>query len=334
MKHVVMVGPRQSAVVDIPDVKPNDDQILIKLKYVGVCMSEHYDWSVAKKGQSFGHEPMGVIVEVGKNVEGYAVGDKVSGLWGSTLPGAGGMVQYQVVDPQKSTIVKIPDNIRDEDAVLEPLACIVSAVSKVNIGIPGDSVCVVGCGYMGCGAISLLKARGAYVVAVDIRLESLENAKKYGADEIYTVQEELEKFCHPYVPGQRLRPSGFATVCEWGETEESLDAAINLTRMCGKLYIGAYHTGGKRFVDVQQLNFKDIEMRSTHPRQADLSARGAVNAVKMLSTGVWKYKDLPVKIYPMNKFDLAHEELETKYGKYMKALIDMEKLDGEPVILG
>ncbi len=55
-----------------------------------------------------------------------------------------------------------------------------------------------------------------------------------------------------------------------GETEESLDLAINLTAMCGRLCIGAYHTGGKRLVDVQQLNIKAIDCLSTHPRENDL----------------------------------------------------------------
>ena len=119
---------------------------------------------------------------------------------------------------------------------------------------------------------------------------------------------------------------------EWAETNESLDLAINLTKMCGQLCIGAYHTGGKRLVDVQQLNVKAIECLNTHPREAHLSEMGAHNAVKLLSSGVWNFKDMPVKIYPMNKFDLAQAEQETKYGKYIKAIIDMTMLDGEPYI--
>ena len=47
---------------------------------------------------------------------------------------------------------------------------------------------------MGCGAISLLKARGCYVVAVDIRESSRGDALKYGAQEAYSPQEALEKY--------------------------------------------------------------------------------------------------------------------------------------------
>jgi threonine dehydrogenase-like Zn-dependent dehydrogenase len=328
MKHVVMTGPKTSIVADIQDVKPNEDQILIRQKYVGVCMSEHYDWSVAKAGAAFGHEPMGVVAEVGKNVKDFKVGDRVSGLWGSTLPGSGGMVEYAVADPAKDIVVKIPDNVRDEDAVLEPLTCLMSAVSKAKFSMPGTIVGVVGCGYMGCGAISLLKLRGAYVVAIDIRQESLDNAKKYGADEVYMAEEAREKFSADWDNPHR----GFDMVMEWGESNETLDLAINITNMCGQLCVGAYHTGGKRLVDMQQLNAKAIDCLSTHPRERILNETGCRNAIRLLASGEWKYQNLPVKIYPMSKFDLAHEELHAKYGKYMKALIDMTKIDGEPFI--
>ena len=96
---------------------------------------------------------------------------------------------------------------------------------------------------------------------------------------------------------------GFEMVMEWGETNESLDTAIQLTRMCGQLCVGAYHTGEKRLVDVQQLNIKAIDMLSVHPREANLTDTGARNAAEMLGRGTWNYKNVPTMIYPMNRFD-------------------------------
>ncbi len=323
MKQIVMTGPRTSTVREVTDLHPNDDQVLIRQIYVGVCMSEHQNWKDAKAGDTLGHEPLGQIAEVGKNVSGFSAGDYVSGLWGSCLPGSGGMVEFAVADPRKDTVVILPKNVRHEDIILEPLACMMSAVSKLRCSMPGTKVCVIGCGYMGCGVIGLLKLRGMLVVGVDIRKESLEDAKRYGADEVYLAGEVLSHY-----------PNGsFDFVMEWGETNESLDLAINLTKQCGHLCIGAYHTGGKRLVDVQQLNLKAIDCLSVHPREYDLSAAGARNASQLLASGVWKFVNLPVKIYPMSKFDLAHEEIESKYGIYMKAIIDMTKLDGESYII-
>lgn len=325
-KQIVAVGPKKNEFKEIDVAQCGADHVLIKIKYVGVCRSEHDDWKTAAPGQTFGHEPLGVVEAVGENVKDFKVGDRVSGMWGGTLPGSGGMVQYAVADPRVDTVIKLPDDIRDEDLLLEPLSCMLSAVSKTRVEMPGTHVAVVGCGYMGCGAIGLLKLRGAYVVAVDIRQESLDNAKKYGADEVYQVEEAKEKFLNNGF-------KGFKVVMEWAESDESLDLAVNLTAQCGQLCVAAYHTGGNRTVDMQQLGVKAIELLNTHPREKWLSVEGAYNAVELLERGTWNYKDIPVKIFPMSRFDEAQAEQEEKYGSYMKSMIDMTKEDGEPYIL-
>lgn len=326
MKHVVMKGPKVSAITEIPDVLPADNQLLIKTRYVGVCHSEHYAWAHAKEGEAFGHEPMGTVEQIGKNVRGYQIGDRVSGMWGGSLPGAGGMTEYALADPERDAVIKLPDNIRDVDGILEPLACMCSAVSKARVALPYTKVAVVGSGYMGCGVISLLKLRGAYVVAIDIRKECLENARRFGADEVYLADEAKGKYLRG---GFR----GFEVVMEWGETNASLELAVNLTAECGQLCVGAYHTGEKRLIDLQQLGVKAVDIRNTHPREWNLSLDGARNAAAMLASGIWSFTHIPVKVYPMSQFDLAQQELETKYGAYMKAVIDMTKADGEPYIL-
>ncbi len=327
MKKLVMTGPKKSTLIDVEMPKiTKGNEVIVKLKYCGVCMSEHYNWSVAKEGATFGHEPVGTIYAVGADVKSFKVGDRVSGLFN-------GNAEYVIAD--EGMVFKIPDNISDEDATLEPLSCLISAVSKARIHMIGEKVAVVGCGYMGCGAISLLKLRGAYVVAVDIRRESLEDAKRCGADEIYTPDELPAHYFYTVGGGLNFEgePGGFSMVMEWGETSESLDLAINMTRMCGQLCIGAYHTGGKRLVDVQQLNVKAIDCLSTHPRETDMSIIGCQRAVRMLSDGTWNFKGLPTKIYPITMFDNAQGELETKYGRYMKALVDFESTDFEPYII-
>ena len=324
MKTIVSVGPGKSVLREVPMPEINENQILIRVKYVGVCMSEHYGWAHAEEGDAFGHEPLGIVEKVGANVKGYQPGDRVSGWWGSTLPGAGGMVEYAVGDPEKDTILILPDNVNDEDMLLEPLSCMMSAVSKVRIPMPGTEVCVVGAGYMGCGLISLLKLRGAIVTAVDKRPESRANAKKYGADFVLSVEEAEEMLAKGF--------AGFPAVMEWGENNDSLDLAARMTAQCGQLCIGAYHTGEKRLINMELLNVRAIDCLSTHPRELHLSIQGAKNAVRMLSEGRWGYLHIPTMIYPMDQFDRAQAELETKYGHHMKAIIDMTKLTGEPVL--
>ncbi len=328
MKKLVMEEPKKSKIIDTEMVTmPDDNSVIVKIKYCGVCMSEHYDWEHAEKGMSFGHEGIGTVYKTGKNVTKVKVGDRVSGPFA-------GNAEYSCTNENNCII--IPDNVKDEEAVLEPLGCLISAVSKVKIPVVGDTVAVVGCGYMGCGAISLLKMRGAHVVGFDIRKECLENALKYGADEVYTPEEYMKNNSTGFSAtgtGTFGGNGGFPLVMEWAETNEALDFAINITAQCGQLAIGAYHTGEKRLVDMQQLNAKAIDCLSTHPREWDLLLASCRNAMRLLHENRWNYKCVPTKIYPITQFDKAQDELTTKYGKYMKAIVDWTKFDGDAYII-
>lgn len=329
MKRLIAKGPKSCELIDVekPTIK-SDYDVLIRLTYGGVCMSEHYDWENATEGKSFGHEPVGIVEEVGAKVTKVKKGDRVSGIFSA---------QSEYVLGNENVVFPLSDNVLDTEGVLEPLACLISAVSKVRIPVIGEKVAVVGCGYMGCGAISLLKKRGAYVVAVDIKPESVKNALTYGADEAYLANELPSSSF--YIPGGGLNfdgePGGFSLVMEWGETNESLDLAIKMTRQCGQLAVGAYHTGEKRLVDMQMLNVKAIDCLSTHPRELDLSIAGCNNAEKMMAANDWNFKHVPTKVYPIKRFDQAQAELEIKFGKWLKAVVDWRDVDAdfEPYII-
>ncbi len=135
MKKLIMDGPKKSILIDVPMPVPAGNQVLVKLKYCGICMSEHHDWAVAQKGRVFGHEPMGVVEKVGKDVTGFKPGDRVTGL------GLEAFAEYLLFTPDK--LVHVPDNVKDEDATAEPLSCLISAASKVPLALPGDTAAVV-----------------------------------------------------------------------------------------------------------------------------------------------------------------------------------------------
>lgn len=162
MKKIVMQGARKSIIVETDIPKITDDEILVKVKYTGICHSEYYPWLTATGGEEFGHETMGYIADVGKNVTEFKIGDRVTGL------GGGGYREYIVMEPSKT--MKVPENISDEDAVVEPLGCLMSGGSRMMPKLLDDEIAVVGTGYMGLGMISMFKAMGyGKVVGVDIR---------------------------------------------------------------------------------------------------------------------------------------------------------------------
>lgn len=318
MKQLVMSGPGQSKLVDAPIPEIKADEILVKMKYCGVCRSEHDAWKEAQAGKRFGHEPVGVVDKVGQAVTGFKPGDRVSGLASPAL------AEYVVFNAAHT--VHVPDGLDDEDATAEPLSCLVSAVLRLPLKPYGEPAAVVGCGYMGLGALSLMRMRMAGpIIAVDKRLEALEAALKFGATEVYLPEEVPQRYLATWENGCK---GGLPVVTEWAESNEALNLAARMTMIDGTLGVGAYHTGGMRNIDMQLWNFKAIMVNSLHERKAGYQTTCCEQALTMLAEGSWKFTGLKHKIYRLDQFDLAQQEIITKPGGIVKGLIDCTKWAG------
>ncbi len=325
MKQIVMVGPRKSKVVEVPDPVINDDQILVKVTYTGMCHSEWYPWSVAKAGETFGHESVGVVAKVGKNVHGFREGDRVTGL------GGGGYTEYIIMEPCKT--FHVPDNLKDEDAIVEPLACLLSAAIKMMPEKPGDPIAVVGCGYMGLGMISLFRLCGyGKIVAVDKRPEALENAKKFGATECFLPDQLPEKYILNWKTMGKVDLSrdsnndelfciGFPNVMEFTGTEDGLRLAGDMVSAHGRLGIGGYHNDSFRNIDYKLWNFKAFTSINCHERRVMYEATLCQRCLELLSSGLWKFSGVTNHIYSMEEFDRGNEEMEQHTNNFIKGAV-------------
>lgn len=195
---------------DLPIPRISDDQVLIKVHATAICGTDlHlYHWNeYAQKRMTdlpmvFGHETAGEIVEIGKNVTGYQLGDRISvethvpcnhcwqcrngnphicenqHVFGVTDPGA--FAEYAPV--HKDCIVRLKDDISYEmGAMLEAMGAGVHGVEVARVR--GKRVLVSGCGPIGLMTIGACKAHGAsQVIACDLIEQKLEIAKTMGAD--------------------------------------------------------------------------------------------------------------------------------------------------------
>lgn len=195
---------------DLPIPQISDDEVLIKVHATAICGTDlHlYHWNeYAQKRMTnlpmvFGHETAGEIVEIGKNVTGYRLGDRISvethvpcnhcwqcrngnphicenqHVFGVTDPGA--FAEYAPV--HKDCIVRLKDDISYEmGAMLEAMGAGVHGVEVARVR--GKRVLVSGCGPIGLMTIGACKAHGAsQVIACDLIEEKLEIAKAMGAD--------------------------------------------------------------------------------------------------------------------------------------------------------
>ncbi|WKY44305.1 galactitol-1-phosphate 5-dehydrogenase [Eubacteriaceae bacterium ES2] len=264
MKAVRMYKPGDLRVeeVEIPEVQA--DEVLIKIRAVGLCGSDiprALTYGAHVSPITIGHEFSGEVTETGKAVKQFKTGDRVvvaplipcyecewcqKGIYslcehydyyGSRRDGA--LAQYVAV--KEANLLKVPDNVSYEDAAtIDPCANAYHALSQANFQ-KGDSVCVVGTGPIGLFAAQYAKLSGASkVIAVDIWDEKLEIAKKVGADQtINSLNEDAVKAVRKATDGK-----GANIVIDFSGAPTAQKQCLLMASKMGKVvFLGISHKG-------------------------------------------------------------------------------------------
>jgi predicted dehydrogenase/threonine dehydrogenase-like Zn-dependent dehydrogenase len=126
-------------------------------------------------GYEMGYSAAGVVVELGKGVEGFTIGQRIAAVGTKVANHAG----YNVVP--LNLAIPIPDNISDAEAATAALGGIAFQGVRRLAPLPGDSVVVMGLGFLGHLVVQILLASGCSVTGIDINNSRLSEAKKmYG----------------------------------------------------------------------------------------------------------------------------------------------------------
>ena len=203
-------GPGFEYRTDLPIPQIGDDEVLMKVHATAVCGTDMHilgwnEWSANRMKKLpivFGHETAGEIVEIGKNVKGHKIGDRISvethipcnhcfqcltgnrhicenmKLFGVTEPGA--FAEYAPVPAD--VIVPLADGVTYEmGSMLEAMGAGVHGVEKAQV--KDKTVLVSGCGPIGLMVIGACKVHGAKkIIACDLFDDKLALAKTMGAD--------------------------------------------------------------------------------------------------------------------------------------------------------
>ncbi|WP_215226166.1 zinc-dependent alcohol dehydrogenase [Echinicola shivajiensis] len=181
--HDIKVEEREKPII-------SDDSVIVKVAKTGICGTDlHiYHEGLVPRGSVLGHEFSGELIEIGKDVQGLNIGDRVvinpmyNGIGLGLAPG--GFAKYVKIDAAKlnQNIYKIPDNIDSKKgALIEPLSVGLAAINITDVH-PQDNILVTGCGTIGLVTIAGLKSKGIdNIIASDISSKRLELAKKVGA---------------------------------------------------------------------------------------------------------------------------------------------------------
>ena len=152
-------------------------QVVGKMKKEGVKNTLEKVFTKLDTPIPLGYSLAGRVLEVGKNMSGINIGDRVA------CGGAGYANHSEINYVPKNLMVKIPDGVDDVDASFVTVGAI--ALQGVRQTEPklGEKVAVIGLGLLGQLAVQLLKANGCKVIGSDVDPDKIELAKKMGADE-------------------------------------------------------------------------------------------------------------------------------------------------------
>ncbi|MCB0089298.1 MAG: alcohol dehydrogenase catalytic domain-containing protein, partial [Caldilineaceae bacterium] len=156
--------------VELIDIKigdPADNEVQVQGGACGICS---WDIATAKLGSKMnpkapaGHEGVGYVAKVGRNVKGLREGDRVAG---------GGFASLRNLAAER--VYKIPDSsLADEYWIVEPVSCAVTGLDHCRIQ-PGHRVAVIGAGFMGLLILQgLLHSPIEQLVAIDIAQNRLD----------------------------------------------------------------------------------------------------------------------------------------------------------------
>jgi len=307
MKAALFYGDREDLrLEEVPVPEVGDGDILLKIRICGICGSDsryyfHGNEPRYKKPVILGHEVVGNIYRMGKDVKGYSTGERVAvapiygcGKCGHCLSGLenlcrhvvvfgtnfdGGFAQYMLI-PQKGiergVLVKLADTVADEAAtMLEPFSCALHGLRKIGIG-PGDTAAVFGSGPLGLAFLLLLKKLGAGKVAVIARAgDKLQRAEEFGADATFSTREEGWK---EKVRGY-FKDDGINITVTAASTLPVLEYSMELVKRGGKILVfSGLPTGTKIEVDPNYLHYNELSINGTIDSTIDDYKRMALMA--------------------------------------------------------
>ncbi|PXY24046.1 zinc-dependent alcohol dehydrogenase family protein [Prauserella flavalba] len=221
MRAAIVDQPGSIRVGDVPDPKPGERQVVVKVGACGICGTDLHiaDGHFPPTPYPIvpGHEFAGEIVELGADVPGgWRVGDRVAvdpslfcgyctpcrsghgnlcANWGATGDTVDGAFAEYVAVPS-ANCYRLPDALTyQQGALVEPVSCAVHGVRRVGVEA-GERFLVMGAGTMGLIMQQLLQRAGARVTVVDRNAARLPRATQLGAEAVVTDVAELngEKF--------------------------------------------------------------------------------------------------------------------------------------------
>ena len=328
--------------IDIPKIETDD--VLIKIKAVGICGSDiHYfkhgniGDCIVKEPLILGHEAAGEIVEVGENAKNWKVGDRVTiepgvpcrkcnfcregrynlckdVIFMATPPINGAFTEY-IAYPE-DFLFRLPDNLSyEEGAMMEPLSVGVYSAKRGNVE-PGKTVAILGMGTIGLVTLQAARAFGASkIIVTDIEQSRLDFAKELGADYALNAREDiniLNKISNFAQNGVdvTIETAGEATTCQ---------QCISIVKKGGTVVLVGQSEKSKFELDVGSVITKELDVKGIF-RYANMYQK----CIELVSSKKINVKNMISKHFSLEETLKALKYAEENKAKSIKTMILMD----------
>ena len=346
MKSMQLTGIRQMEMMEVetPKIK-NPDDVLLKMKTIGVCGSDIHYYVSGKIGSQVvqypfpvGHEGAAQVVEVGPAVKNVKVGDKIAiepampchecdqckagrphtcrKLKFLGCPGqADGCMSEYIVMPEGSCFPLDESMSYDDGAISEPLAIGVYAVKQTLMDLKGKKVGILGFGPIGMSVLLPALAKGVEDIYVTDKLDSrCDIAKKAGAS--WAGNPDKEDVVKQV---QEQEPQLLDVVFECCGQQEAVDQAIEMLKPGGKLMVIGIPEFDRWSFPVDKMRHKEICIQNVRRQNHSLE-----ETLELLKEQKVDISQMPTHRF---KFEDSKEAFDLVAGYsdgVMKAMIDFE----------
>ena len=340
MTQAVMIAPGEIIYQKVEIPKVGHDQIMVKMKRIGICGSDihvnhgkhpYTDYPVVQ-----GHEISAEVVELGADVTGFNIGDKVTiqpqVVCGVCYPCTHGMYndceelkvmgfqttgmasEYFVCDASKALV--LPKEMSwDHGAMIEPLAVAVHAVRRYAEDLKGKSVIVLGGGPIGNLVAQTAKAMGAErVLLSELSAYRLELAQRFGITTINPAEKDLKEQIL-----EHLGTDGADVIFECVGISITTNQAIEYARKGSDIVIvGVFGERG----DINMACLQDHELSlygTAMYREEDY-----IKAIELVAEDKIEFEELITHRVNFSEFKKGYDIIDQEKDKAMKVMIDME----------
>jgi threonine dehydrogenase-like Zn-dependent dehydrogenase len=315
MRAVVLTGPGQLQLRQVPRPVPGPRQVRLRLEGCGVCASNLTPWAGPDWMQfptepgALGHEGWGVVDALGEEVDGLAVGDRVAALSYKSY------AEYDLAEAE--AVLHLPEALAGQPFPGEPLGCAMNIFRRSGIAA-GQTVAIIGIGFLGAILTRLATDAGARVIAISRRAFSLDLARSMGAAETIPMDDH-----HAIIDRVKALTAGefCEVVIEAVGKQWPLDLAAELTRVRGRLVVAGYHQDGPRQVNMWLWNWRGLDVINAHERDPAVYMQGIRDAIDAVASGRLDPSPLYTHRFPLDRLDAALDATRDRPDGFLKALV-------------